>query len=230
MRLQRRLPALGQRLHAGGRDGHGAIPRRAQLLHGVGVAGAPSAAASASSSTTIASRSASLVCERDLVAVVVALEELVGGGAEARPDRLGLVAAHRPDGLPLGLQPLHLGGRGFPLGRLGQGLGADAQGFLRGEVVGPGLLAVGQVLAALARRTRCRPRGTAARDRDRLPVRRGPSSCQAFCSSWKRAAALRPVGRLGERFGFGDELRALLAAGRRVPAAAWRSTPRSGCG
>ena len=31
--VERRLPAIGQRLHAGSRNRHGAVPRRAQLLH-----------------------------------------------------------------------------------------------------------------------------------------------------------------------------------------------------
>src|SRR5262245_15938744 len=87
--------------------------------------------------------------------VVVALEELVGGGAEAVPDFVGLVAADGADRLPLGLPALHLAGGGIPLHRLGEDLGALAERFLLRHVLGPRLLAGGQILAA-AREERVR--------------------------------------------------------------------------
>ena len=69
----------------------------------------------------------------------------VAGAAEPLPDRLRAALLHRADRLPLGLQPLDLGGGGVPVGRLGERLGLRAERFLPREVVGPDRLALGQI-------------------------------------------------------------------------------------
>jgi len=82
------------------------------------------------------------------MAVVKALEELVGSRAEAVPHLFRLVAADRADGLPLLLQPLHLVGGDVPVRRFGQRFGARAERFLLRLILRPDLLARGQVFAA----------------------------------------------------------------------------------
>ena len=74
---------------------------------------------------------------RVLVAVLVAVEEVVAGGAEPLPHRLGPALLDRPDRAPLGLQPLELGGGRLPVGGLPEGLGLLAEGLLLREVVAP---------------------------------------------------------------------------------------------
>ncbi len=85
----------------------------------------------------------------DLVPVVVPLKELVGRRPETGPDHFALVVAHGADGLPVGLQLLHLGRRGIPLGGLSQFLCAYAQRLFAREVFGPLLLLGHQVVAPL---------------------------------------------------------------------------------
>ena len=119
--------------------------------------------------------------------VVEALEEAIGRGAESLPDGLGLVPAHGPDRLPLGLQALDLGGRAFPLGGRRQGFGALAQGFLAREVVGPGLLARGEVFAA-AREELIAGRAEAVREIDtalRLPNLTNPTQARRVLAALK---------------------------------------------
>ena len=79
---------------------------------------------------------------RDVVALRVAREKASHARAEPLPDRLRPALLHRPDRLPLGLQPLDLGRRGVPVGRLGERLGLRAQRFLLREVLGPDRLAL----------------------------------------------------------------------------------------
>ena len=70
---------------------------------------------------------AGLLLQFELIAVLVAVEEPIAGGAEAVPDGFGLRLAHRPDRLPLGLQPLDLRRGVLPVGRFGERLGLFAQ-------------------------------------------------------------------------------------------------------
>ena len=115
---ERGLPAVGERLHLRRRDRHAAIPRRAQLLHARRPARpARSPFSEAGQRLELDDQRLALgelARERDLMAVVVPLEEPIGRGAEPVQISLGLVAAHRTDRLPLGLQPLHLGRRRRP--------------------------------------------------------------------------------------------------------------------
>src|SRR4029078_11065099 len=66
----------------------------------------------------------------DLVPPLVAIEEVIRGGAEPLPQRFRLAAADRADRLPLRLQAPHLRGGPLPLARVGQLLGPGAQRFL----------------------------------------------------------------------------------------------------
>src|SRR5262249_41024296 len=84
----------------------------------------------------------------DRLAVLVALEEPVAGGAEALPDRLRLVAAHRAYSLPVGLQLLDLFRGRAPRGGLRQLFAAGREGLLGAQVPGPLVLALRQVLVA----------------------------------------------------------------------------------
>jgi hypothetical protein len=81
-----------------------------------------------------------------LIAVLVAIEKRVAGGAEPLPHRVGLRAAHRTDLLPLDLQLPALGGRRFPVGGRRESLGLGAQRFLARQVLGPLVLALLEVV------------------------------------------------------------------------------------
>jgi hypothetical protein len=71
-----------------------------------------------------------------------------GSRAESIPNRLRARLPHRAHRLPLGLEPLHLTRGAVPFGRGGQRFGPFTQRFLLREIVGPDLLAVGQVFSA----------------------------------------------------------------------------------
>ena len=79
--------------------------------------------ASASSSATDRLARRDAFAARDVVALRVAREETIAGAAEPLPDRLRSALLHRPDRLPLRLQPLDLGGGRVPVGRVRQRLG-----------------------------------------------------------------------------------------------------------
>src|SRR6185295_15533694 len=133
----------------------------------------------------------------EVVAVLVALEVVVAGLAEALPDRVGLVLADGAHGLPLALQALQLGRGRLPVDRVPDGLRLLAQSRLLREVRGPLLFALALVLLATREehvgglaeappdRLRLRPRHRSRR----LPLRLQP--LQLF-------GGLEPVGRLGE--------------------------------
>ena len=78
------------------------------------------------------------------VAVLVAVEEAVAGGAEALPDGVGAALLDRADRAPLRLQLLDPGRGLLPVGGRGERLGLLAQRFLLREVLLP-------LAAALAR-------------------------------------------------------------------------------
>src|SRR5215471_21673187 len=75
----------------------------------------------------------------------VAGKEMIGRTTESLPQRLRAALLHRTDGLPLGLQPLHLEGAGVPIGRILQGVGTRTEGFLFREIVCPDCFPLRQV-------------------------------------------------------------------------------------
>jgi hypothetical protein len=154
-----------------------------------------------------------LAGHRDLVPVVVPLEEAVRRGAEAVPHDVGLVAAHGANRLPLGLQPLELGGGRVPVGRLGQHLGALAERFLLGEVVRPRLLAAGQVFAA-AREERVARDAEPVRQLAAVVARDRPERLPLGLKRLEPSGGLAPFVRLRERFGFLDDRELLLEVPR----------------
>ena len=204
-RRERRAPALGDRRHLGRGNRHAAIPGGAQRFDARGQIG-----------RRFRRREqllefdderfalGELARHRDLMTVVVALEEVIGRRAEARPHRLGLGAPHRADGLPLGLQPLHFGGGGIPVHRLGEGLGAIAERFLLRQVVGPHLLARGEVLATSGEERIARG-AEALRQIARVAPRDGAERPPFGLQFLEAAGGLRPIGRLGQRFGLLDD-------------------------
>src|SRR5262249_28308733 len=92
---------------------------------------------------------------RKLMAVVVALKELISRRAETVPYRFGLVAANRTDRLPLGLQPFHFGDGRVPFSRRRERFGPLTERFLLREVVGPQLLSRHQVVTAASEEEIC---------------------------------------------------------------------------
>ena len=109
---------------------------------------APRPAAEPRASPSSVSYSRQLAGDGDLVAVLVALEEAIARGAEALPDRLGLVLLHRTDRLPLGLQLLDARPRRSPTRSSRRATPPRAERFLPGEVRGPRLLAMLQIVLA----------------------------------------------------------------------------------
>ncbi len=211
---ERGLPAFGQRPHA--RHGYrGTRGSRCSAAPAHARRGQPGARRVRGppvprARRPVASRSASLPASAISWRLMVALEEPVGSAAETVPDRFGLVAPDRADRLPLGLQPLHLGGGRVPVGRLGQRLGALAERFLARQVLGPHLLPIGQILAAAREERVARRHGSAGRARARRRARSGRGCCHSTCSCWNRGAVLRPVGRRRQRLGLGDDRGPLL--------------------
>src|SRR6185436_12798489 len=82
------------------------------------------------------------------IVLLAPAEELVERLAETLPDRVAVLARHRPGRLPLGLQGLQGLGRGLPLRRRRQLLGAGAESLLLAEVLLLLLAQLGQVLLA----------------------------------------------------------------------------------
>src|SRR5262249_7543323 len=76
----------------------------------------------------------------------VAREESIPRPAEAVPDRFGFAFLHRPDGAPLGLEFLDLGGGLIPVGRFRERFGTDAERVLSGQILRPHDLTLGEVL------------------------------------------------------------------------------------
>ena len=104
---QRGLPAFLQRLEGVAGRGRILLNRRAQCLHLLGeVRRRLFERGQAFEPNHQSFVLGDLARERDLVTVVVPLEEQVGGGAEPVPHHFGLVAAHRTNRLPLRLHPL----------------------------------------------------------------------------------------------------------------------------
>src|SRR6185503_10468148 len=213
-RLERGLPAFGQDLRLRHWNRHRAVPRRPLLLDLRGEIRRQRGRVRRGQRFHFDDHRLAFgqfSREGDVVAVVVPLEELVGGGAEAVTDFLGLAAAHGADVLPGGLHPLEFRGRRIPLGGLAQLLCALDEGVLGGEVVRPDLLARREVLAA-AREERVR-RGAEALGQiaARIP-RRGAGFLPGLLQFLEPRGRPRPVRRVGERFGFLDDRRALLQA------------------
>ena len=122
-----------------------------------------------------------LLRDLEIVAVGVAVEELLARRVEARQEGLRAVALHRADLPPVRLDPLDLGQRLVPVGALDQRLDLGADGFLLLEVGHPDVLALGQVVLApreepVAGRAEPLPHGLLVTGRDRanrLPLRPG---------------------------------------------------------
>ena len=121
--------------------------------------------------------------------MLVSLEETIARAAEALPDRLGLRLAHRPDRLPLRLQPLDLRRRPPP-NRWSRASASAclAERFLPREVGGPVVLAPLQIFLPPREEAIARARGIAPRPPSRGRACTGPMVFHSACSAWISAA------------------------------------------
>ncbi len=140
----------------------------------------------------------------DFIAMLEAFEEEIRCSAESLPDRLRLVAAHRADVLPVGLQPANFGSRLVPLGGRGELFGALAQRFLARQIRRPHFFPFGQIRIAPREKAIARLAETLPRGLRLLPWHRSdllPLDLQLF----QLVGGLDPVRGVGDRFRAFDE-------------------------